>query len=267
MGRDSLWYLHAMTGLAQMAHLHGDRARGLSLFQEAMTISGERSATTGAPTSFRRAYGAALAREGRAAEAIPVLEAALAATRLHVRDEPNLRRAQGFLGDAYDQVGRTAEARALLQTARDDWIRYGPKGTSQTLGARERWGRFLLDHGETAAAGEEYRAILQQSQGTASAPAALAAAGLARISLQGGGQAEAEAESVQALRLLDATTMEYDVRARVDVWLVRADTLWAGGQKAAARDWAQKAVTAAEQYDAPESPRLARARGVLQRVS
>jgi serine/threonine-protein kinase len=267
LGRDSLWYLHAMTSRAQMAHLHGDRTRGLALFQEAMAISGDRAATTGSPNSLRRAYGAALAREGRAREAVPVLEAALAATTLHVRDEPNLRRAQGFLGDAYDQVGRTAEARALLKTARDDWMRYGPPGTPQTLGARERWARFLLDHGETEAAGAEYRAVLQQSSGAASAPAALAAAGLARIALTAGAQSEAEAQSALALRLLDATTAEYDVRARVDVWLVRADCLMAGGQKAAALDWAQKAVAAAEEYDAPESPQLARARGVLQKAS
>jgi hypothetical protein len=69
------------------------------------------------------------------------------------------------------------------------------------------------------------------------------------------------------VRILEAATLEYDVRARVDVWLVRADCLLAGGQKAEALDWAKKAVAAAEQYDAPESPQLARARVVLQKVS
>jgi serine/threonine-protein kinase len=267
LGRDSLWYLHALSSRAGMAHLHGDRARALALFQEAMAISGDRSATTGTPTSLRRAYGAALAREGRAQLAIPVLEAALAANKLHPRDEPNLRRAEGALGDAYDQVGRTAEARALLQAARDEWVKYGPPGGELTLEARERWARFLLDHGETAAAAAEYRAILQQSSGAAMAPVALAAAGLARVALAAGAQADAEAQSAQAVRLLDAATLEYDVRARVDVWLVRADCLLAGGQRAAALEWAKKAVAAAEQYDAPESSQLARARAVLQKVS
>ena len=266
LGRDSLWYLHALGASAGMAHMHGDRARAFSLFDQAMAISGDRAATTGTPNSLRRAYGAALAREGRAKLAIPVLEATLAATKLHPRDEPNVRRAEGALGDAYDQVGRTAEARALLQAARDEWVKYGPPAGELTLEARERWARFLLDHGEAAPAAAEYRAILQQSQGAPLAPAALAAAGLARVALAGGAQAEAEAQSAQALRLLDAATLEYDVRARVDVWLVRADCLLAGGQKAAALDWAKKAVAAAEQYDAPESSQLARARAVLQKV-
>ena len=99
------------------------------------------------------------------------------------------------------------------------------------------------------------------------APAALAAAGLARIALAAGAQGEAEAQSAAAVRLLDGATLEYDVRARVDVWLVRADCLMAGGKKAEAVEWAKKAVAAAEQYDAPESAQLARARAVLQRVS
>ena len=267
LGRDSLWYLHALTGRAIMTHLHGDRAGALSLFQEAMAISGDRSASTGTPTSLRRAYGAALAHEGRAQLAIPVLEAALDATKLHPRDEPNLRRAEGFLGDAYDQVGRTAEARTLLQAARDEWVRYGPPSGAQTLEGRERWARFLLDHGETEAAAAEYRAILEQSQGMPLPAAAMAAAGIARIALAAGAQAEADKQSAQAVRILEAATLEYDVRARVDVWLVRAECLLAGGQKAEALDWAKKAVAAAEQYDAPESPQLARARVVLQKVS
>jgi tetratricopeptide (TPR) repeat protein len=146
-------------------------------------------------------------------------------------------------------------------------VRYGPPSGEQTLEGRERWARFLLDHGETAPARAEYREILRQSQGAALAPAALASAGLARIALAAGAQAEAEARSAEAVRLLQAATLEYDVRARVDVWLARADCVLAAGRKAEALDWAKKAVAAAEQYDAPESQQLARARAVLQKVS
>ncbi len=59
-----------------------------------------------------------LVKDGGAAAAVPILEDVLRQLRLHLKDVSNVRFAQAYLGDAYDQVGRTAEALALLQAAR-----------------------------------------------------------------------------------------------------------------------------------------------------
>ena len=266
LGRDSQWYLHALTSRALLASVHGDRAKSDALFKDAMALTLSRAATTGLVTSLGRAYGAALAREGRAQEALPYLEAALTETRLHGRDEQNLRRTEGFLGDAYDQAGRPKDARPLLLASRNEWMLYGPQFGSAALSARERWARFLLDQGEMDAAAKEFDAVLHAPSGMATAPQARAAAGLARIALRAGKPAEADRHTQEALRILDGVTREYDVRARVDVWLARCDALLALGRTADAADWARKAAAAAAIYDAAGSPQLAQAREAVRRA-
>jgi hypothetical protein len=174
-----------------------------------------------------------------------------------------LRFTEGLLADAYDQVGRTAEARTFLKASRDDAITNGNPAGRITMSIRERWGRFLLNHGESAAAAAEYNAVLAAARDAASEPAAMAAAGLARIALAVGKLGDADRLSARAVSVLAATTMQYDVRFHVDVELVRAQVLAAEGRKAEARALAAQAVSASERTDAPESRRLAGARAVL----
>jgi serine/threonine-protein kinase len=263
LGRQSMWYIHAVTGLALNADLAGEPDRAFSLLQGLLAGRLTNAAATGMPTSARREYGAALMRAGRAKRAVTILEAALAETRLHAKDESNLRRTELFLGDAYDQVGRAAEARVMLKAARDEFVRDGNPGGTFTLSAQERWGRFLLEHGDPQAATAEFNAVLAAAHGVASAATARAAAGLARVALAAGTTAAAEAWSARAMALMAAATGQYDVRFRVDVWLARAQVLGAEGRMAEARLLAAQAVTASEHTDVPESPRLARARAVL----
>jgi serine/threonine-protein kinase len=270
LGKQSLWYIHAVTGRAIFASVAGDRQRADTLFRslvsQGLMSEDMTKAATGLPNSARRAYGAALARDGLAAEAIPFLEAALAATKLHKHDEANLRRTEQQLGDAYDQVGRTAEARVLLQAARDEFLRYGNPGGVLTLNAEERWGWFLLDHGEPAAAAQEFHAILDQAHGKQCAAAAMASAGIARIALAAGDLAEADKRSAAAIFLLAATTTNYDVRFRVDTSLVRAQVLAAMGRGDQARDLATQAVANAKLWYAPGVPQIIHAEAVLARV-
>ena len=266
LGRDSQWYLHAITSRALLANQQGDRPKSNALFKDAMALTLSRTAATGLVTSLGRAYGAALAREGRAQEAIPYLEAALTQTRLHGRDEQNLRRTEGFLGDAYDLAGRPKDARPLLLAARHEWMLYGPQSGGPALGARERWARFLLDQGETSAAVDEFNAVVKTPTSTPTAPHARAEAGLARIALQAGNLAEADRRTQTALASLDAVTMEYDVRTRVDVWLARCDALLALGRTAEAAAWAEKAQRAAAIYDAAGSAQLVQANAAVRRT-
>ena len=266
LGRDSQWYLHAITSRALLANQLGDRAKSNALFKDAMALTLSRTATTGLVTSLGRAYGGALAREGRAQESLPYLETALTQTRLHGRDEQNLRRTEGFLGDAYDQAGRPKDARPLLLTARNEWILYGPQSGSPALSARERWARFLLDQGETGAAADEFTAVAKAPSGMATAAQARAEAGLARIALRAGKAGVADQHTQNALMILGAITMEFDVRARIDVWLARCDALLALGRTVEAAAWATKAQAAAILYDAPGSPQLAQAEEAVRRV-
>jgi len=263
IGRDSTFYTHARIARAGLLHLRGARAEADAIFEEMLGLLAGSTAPTGGATSTRRAYGAALAREGRVTAAIPVLERALAETRLHPRDEANLRRSMGYLGDAYAQLGRAAQAGPLLQAARDDWMRYGAPQGVQLQAARERWARFLASQGENTAAEAEFQAVVRIAGRTASAPAALAQAGLARLALTRGDAAGAERFSLAALQTLAAATLEYDVRSWLDVWLARAEVLRARGDAAGAHDMASKALERALVWDVPESPAVGRLRDFL----
>jgi serine/threonine-protein kinase len=256
LGPNSGLHTYAITSRAVLYHLRGERLRADQMFEDALGGNLNRAAATGLPSSLRRNYGAALAREGRAAEAIPVLEQALAEVRVHPRDEQNLRRTEGILGDAYDQVGRTTEARTLLRQARDEWLRYGPANGAQSQAASERWGRFLLDHGEIRQASAEFQAILDQSPKPPVIATALATADLARIAVMNDDLALADRQSAAAMEQLGRISQEYDVRSDVQVWLIRAEVLRRLGRTGDARALAQKAFEAATSFDAPGSARI-----------
>lgn len=257
VGRTSQLYVLALTHRASIAALRGDRDRAQTLFDTTKTDRG----------LGRRTYAAYLVMIGRGADAVAPLQAALAAVRQQVQDEDTERHIEATLGEALAQAGKTAEARDMLRTARDAFLRWGVPGTAATLGAEERWANFLLGQGETAAAVAEFGAVLAQSQGAASAPAARAAAGLALAALESGDTHRADASSADALRLLEATTQEYDVRVRIDVWLARAEVLQALGRAAEARDLARRAAGAADAADAAGTAQPARAHALVDRLA
>jgi len=262
-GRNSAFFVHAQDALANLLHLRGERVAADALFAATLADNNAHAASTGGLTALRRAYGAALAREGRPAAAMPLLEQALAETQPHGRDESSLRRTQALLGDCYDQLGRTQQARALLLAARDAWMQFGPLDGAQSLEARERWARFLASQNEAAAAAAEYRAVLHDAGAKASAAAALAQAGLARLALAQGDLAAAAGASQAGMTQIAAATGEYDVRARLDVWMARAAVLRAQGDAAGAKALAGQALALAQLWDAPGSAVIARISGFL----
>jgi serine/threonine-protein kinase len=257
IGRQSKWFAAAILKRAELADLRGDVAKAAALFATAGA-----GANSG-PGVAGRTFAAAMVREGRGAEAIHLLEAALEQARKTPPEENMVRRLQGLLGAAYDQAGRTQDARAMLKIARDAWLRDGIPGTVDTLAAQERWAGFLLDEGERAAAAAEFGAVLAAAHGAASAPVALAAAGLARIALGAGRTEDAERLSARAMSTMAAIISEYDVRLRADIMLVRAQVLAAEGLATEARTLATRALTAMERSDSSQSPRLTQARTLL----
>jgi serine/threonine-protein kinase len=263
LGRENSFYLSGLLTKALIANDLGRRDQAMALFAEGIAIVAGKGVAPGWVTAFHRYYGAALAASGDAASAVPFLEDALRLTQLRPTEEFSLRHAQYLLGDAYDQGGRMAEARTLLQTVRNDSVLYDMPAGEHALGARERWARFLLDHGEPDAARAECDQILAVAADTASAPAALAQADLARIALAGGDSTAADHHSAQAIQTIDAVKLGYDLRVRTDIWLTRAEILLAIGQKPQAAELAARALAAVQASDAPASPRLARALAVV----
>ncbi len=261
LGKDTPFYRYPLIHRAELLHMRGDRAQADRLFETADVLL----ARPGVPThtTLNRLYGNALLREGRAAEAIPRLQDALAGSRASKSAYvTRLYADQQSLGEAYAAVGRAAEARPLLSEARANWIDELGPASLHALAAREQWARFLAIQGDRAGATAEWNAILHDAANTPSAPAALAAADLADLAATSGNTAQADALSARAMHLIDATTVEYDTRNRIDVWLVRAKILRVRGLADEAYALATKAVAAAEAWNAPTSPQLARARDV-----
>ena len=127
----------------------------------------------------RENYGGCLAAEGRPLAAIPLLETALRAYQVNSERFFDSVRARLLLGNAYDLVGRGEDARRTLKSVLEDRIRVGPPDFQALLAARERWGRFLLTHGDANGARDQFLAILAQAHGRRLSHIALAQGGLA----------------------------------------------------------------------------------------
>jgi len=207
-----------------------------------------------AASTVRELYGERLAAEGRPALAVPLLEVAEADLVAHPRDDFDLRLVRMRLGDALDRLGRTAEARAKLSWALGDYIAHEKPERQQTLAARERWGRFLLDQGDTAAATAQFDEIVRQARDRKLSHIALAHGDLARAALTHKDVDTALVESALALELWEHREGFYDVRMGPYLQRIRADALGKAGKLDEAQRLEDVAWAASEKFDAPESP-------------
>ncbi len=244
-GRQSQMFQYATFHRASLASLRGERDKAQGLFD----TLGDTARSGTYPAG--QAYAAFLVATGRGAEALPLLQAALARVRTRPWHESDERIVEASLGEALAQAGQVAEARAVLDAARGDYLRWGVPDTAETLSVRESWARFLLDHGETDKAESELHSIAGQASKSASAPVALATADLARIALARGDLAAAQSLSLQSAELLDQVRMAYDVRNHIPIWMTRAQVLQAAGDFGRAHAMALKAAAAADTFDAP----------------
>jgi serine/threonine-protein kinase len=251
---------------AWMVHRQGDRQRALALFDHLLAMIPADWDTDSYDEYAREFYAASLAAEGRAAEAIPILEAAQRAYLARPGVDYELRRNRLILGDAYDRVGRIDDARAMIEASLDERIEKEPADARTLLDARERWGRFLLDRGEFAAAEREFSEVLAQQHGRHLVTAALAEGDFARLALARDDVAGAVAASTRAVDAFEHVVGRRDVRSGPYLWLVHAEALRRSGDRAAARSWAQRALEASRRYDAPGAASIARAEAVLRMV-
>jgi tetratricopeptide (TPR) repeat protein len=252
---------------AALVHRQGERERAHKLFDALFRAIPENWDKDSYAAYAREFYADCLANEGRASAAIPLLEASLRTYIAKPSVEYELRRVRLSLGDAYDRVGRTDEARAMLKSTLDERIAKDPPHGGTIRAARNRWGQFLLDHGDVAGAEEQFRLVIADEHEQRFASFALAHGGLARVDLQRGDTAGAMRESGTAVEQFEKVTGRRDVRAGPYLWLIHAQALRRSGDVRQAHDWAQRALDASRTYDAPEAESIRDAEAALRQTA
>jgi serine/threonine protein kinase len=257
---------------AQLLHQQGHRGAANVLFTQMLAAIPPDWSTNGNDKWARETYAECLAAEGRPRDAVPLFESAYQYYVAHARADFGVREVRRKLGDAYDRLGRTSDARALLQAARDESVAKDEPSSPWALRMRERWGLFLLDHSHAGdpdfmAAELEFKAVLKDAADRPLIELALAHSGLSRIAHARGDEALALRESAQALIAVDRVQGLYDVRVQPRLWLVHSALLLKSGASAGARQWADKALEASLKYDDPMSSAIAAARDSVRLAS
>jgi eukaryotic-like serine/threonine-protein kinase len=248
---------------ARMVHLFGERERAMRMFDALLALLPPESDRNHDAALVREWYGGCLAAEGRSALALPLLESSQQRYIAAPQYEFELRRLRMTLGDAYDRSGRADDARVALKLSLDERIAKDPRDGQATLAIRERWGRFLLDHGDVAGAEEQFLEVLNQAHDRKFAHEALALGGMARVAMAKGDTDSARNAGKRAVDLFDRVEGFRDVRMGPYLWQVYAQALMLAGDAKGAREWAQKALDADLRYDVVESPDVAQARDAV----
>ncbi len=251
---------------ARSAHLGGNLERASELFAKLLAEIPPDSMHHDA-VEAREWYASCLVAEGRVLEAIPLLEAAeqlYQTTRMYDFQLPRVR---ATLGDAYDRVGRTADAARVLKSSLDHRVAASAPGAHPVLAIRERWGRFLLERGDVDAARAEFDEVLRQADGRKLSHVALTYADLARVALHHGDRKAAASASTRAIEMWGEISGFRDVRMGPQIWLVHSEVLRESGQATAAHEWARKALVARRAYDDPTSASIVEAQAQLDRTS
>jgi serine/threonine-protein kinase len=247
---------------ARAAHLGGNRERAETLFAALLkSIPAEEQHHDA--FEAREWYAGCLAAEGRATEALPLLEAAERFYQSERAYDFELPRVRLVLGDAYDRAGRTAEARTMLAAALEQRIADLAPEDQPLLAIRERWGRFLLSQGEVAAAEAQFDEVIARAGGRTLSHIALAHGGVARVALARGDLMAARAASQAALDLYDNVIGFRDVRMGPYLWLIHSEILRRSGDAAGARLWATQALDARRRFDHPSAPSIVEAEAAV----
>ena len=248
---------------ASLVHRQGERERSHELFDALFRAIPQHWDKDSYAAYAREFYAECLVAEGRAQEAVPLLEASLHTYIARPSVEYELRRVRLTLGDAYDRAGRTDEARAMLESSLAERIAKDPPDGGTIRAARNRWGEFLLEHDDVVGAEAQFRLVLAAEHGRRLASFALAHGGLARVALQRGDTSGALAESLAAVDGFAQVTGRRDVRTGPTLWLSRSAALLRAGDAPGAREWAQRALDASRRYDDPSAASIRQAEAAL----
>jgi len=243
---------------ARLLHMSGDRAGAQQIFVPLTAQLPPPDQACPDANVAREDHGTCLLAEGRAATALVLLRQA---EQGHLRQpgfEFDLRRVRRQIGDALDRLGRPDEARPLLAGSLAESQARDRPGSQELAQSRERWGRFLLDHGDAAGAELAFQQVIAQVARPTWVQVPMAQAGLARAALSRGDLAGALDLSQTALQGWDRRSGRFDVRVQPYLWRVRAAVLVAAGDHTGARALRQQALQASQRFDAPDSPTVTR---------
>jgi serine/threonine protein kinase len=248
-GETQPYYWEIAANHAATVHSSGDRQRALALFEALLTLIPADSSQYEA-IQAREAYAGALLAEGRAMQALEILQAIERQFQSISRYDADLPRIRQRLGEAYAYIGRTDEARRLLQAVLEQRVARNQPDNPSLMTIRQRWGRFLLARGDIAGAQTQLREVLDRDHGRNLVATALALADMARVELARGDAQAALSASTQAMqRWNNAITGARDVRQGPSIWLAHSAALNATGNKAEALKYAQQALEASQRYD------------------
>jgi eukaryotic-like serine/threonine-protein kinase len=257
---------------AAMLYLHGDRARALSMYADMMATVPADWKETSDDTLAREAYAECLTWEGRASDAIPLLEAALTVMTARPQHEYDLRHLNLRLGEAYEQTGRIDAARAAFQSAFQDYETHEPHGRPSLVEAQERWARFLIDHPREATDLETSVKVLQgvlvdaQRFGPFTVAAARAHIDLAQLALNRKQYDDALQETELAAGALRQVRSLHDVRIEDELLLAKSEALASLSRLPDARSGAASALASALRHDGPQSTDVGRAQALVRRL-
>ena len=261
-------YWYAVAQQAKLMDLRGEWQPASAMLQDLLGQGSSSSPSENVQNQVRLLYAACLVRDGRGGTAIPSLQAALPALRARPSQADDAFRAWLTLGDAYDEAGRAQEARAALEAAGIDAIAGHPDNAAE-LTHLERWGRFLLEHGDPERAEPVFDTVVanQAQWGRATPGPAQAWAGLALIDLGRGDPKAALRASDASLAALDAVRVLIDIRIRASLLRVRSSVLLASGDTSGAVTAAQEALRQSQLTGVPGSVAIMSAQRALDSAS
>jgi len=250
---------------ARLLHLNGHREEAMARF-EALRRLIPNTPDTEDSWEFTATYVDCLVAEGDAARALPLAESAERVFLVKPHAPNSVRRIRLRLGDAYEQLGRIDDARRTFSAAYDEFAKVESPERQTRMAATERWARFLVANGDAAMARPLFAEVLAQDHGRHYAHAALARAGLARVSLAEGDVAAALRDSHAALVDWASVRGFRDVRMGVYLRRVEARVLLASGDVTGARTAAAAALTDGLHFDVSAARSIAEARELLRQA-
>jgi len=268
-GERDHWYWVTLSQWARTVNRFGDRERAERIFarMESVLPANPEKEEVYFVGRAKEDHGGSLVRQGRGADAIPLLEAA---QRSFAGNPVDLARVRQSLGNAYELTGRHEDARQALKQALDGQLELAASNSAfdnaRLLSARERWGVFLLDHGEPADAGKQFREVIAQDHERNLLAVAAAHSDLAQLALARADARTALAESTEALRIVGQASDRRDPHAQARLWRIHAQVLARSGDFAAARDYAQRALDAFRRDDDPASAEISKSATALAEI-
>lgn len=240
--------------LAEVFQRTGRREEALKVFTELLPNLPASTTAHREADRARNSYADALIHEGRATEAIPILEEIEQHYLVNAQYEFLLRSLRWSLGWAYQGAGRLDDAKRALKVALDEAIVREKPESQMVLALRESYGNLLFEMRDLEGAATQFSEIVARANDRKLSHVALGHGGLARVAAARGNVTVALAESEKALDVWAKKTGFSTGRMEPRLQRMRADALAAAGRIDEAQKMEDEAWRASQKYDGPANP-------------